>query len=89
MREYRNPIIGPDTTDTGIDTGNPVFLKLSIPSHPSPRELPQEAARLLITVQVRDSSDRVLRARHGKQDGFLLYPVGLVCKLVYQRGVGL
>ena len=66
MREYRNPIIGLDTEDAGINTGSPVSLEFPIPSHPSPRELPQEAAWLLAAVQVRDSSDKVLRARYGK-----------------------
>ena len=89
MREHCNPIIGLDTEDAGIDTGSPVFLEFPIPFYPSPCELPQGAARLLAVVQVRDLSDRVLRARYGKQDGFLSYPVGLICKPVCQRGVGL
>ena len=89
MREYRNPTIGLNTKDTGIDTGNPVSLELPIPSHPSPRGLPQEAARLLATVQVKDSSDRVLKAKHRKQNGFSSYPVGSVRKPICQRGVGL
>ena len=66
MREYRNPIIELDTKDAGIDTGSPVFLEFPIPFYPFPYELSQKAAWLFAVIQVRDSSDRVLKARYGK-----------------------